>query len=250
MTNSFNKDYFSCLASLEADNFWFRCRNMILLWVFARFCGKAKNFLEIGCGTGFVISAVVKRFPGISAVGSDLFVEGLEFARQRVPRAKFYQLDALDLPYCGEFDCIGAFDVLEHVVDDSTVVKQVYNSLTPNGLFLVTVPQHRWLWSDVDEASCHKRRYSLQCLSKLLTDSGFEIVYTTSFMSVLLPVMYLNRFFLKHNRNKDDALFSELRINRLLNQILFFASLIDVKLIQLGIRLPLGGSRLVVCKKK
>jgi 2-polyprenyl-3-methyl-5-hydroxy-6-metoxy-1,4-benzoquinol methylase len=48
-------------------------------------------------------------------------------------------------------DLVGAFDVLEHIEDDNRVLRELYRMLAPNGVVIATVPQHRWLWSSVDE---------------------------------------------------------------------------------------------------
>ncbi len=40
-------------------------------------------------------------------------MEGLKYAKQRVPGAEFIQMDATEMPFENEFDAIGAFDVLE-----------------------------------------------------------------------------------------------------------------------------------------
>ena len=64
------------------------------------------------------------------------------------------------MPFQGEFDIVGAFDVLEHIENDELVMQGVRNALRPGGLFLVTVPQYQWMWSALDEIVHHKRRYS------------------------------------------------------------------------------------------
>src|SRR5690606_22871969 len=116
-------------------------------------------FLEIGCGTGFVLSGVADAFPAVRLFGSEIFTAGLEFAARRQPSVNFMQMDARSLPFLDEFDVIGAFDVLEHIVEDGQVLAQMREALKPNGIILLTVPQHEWLWSPVDEFACHVRRY-------------------------------------------------------------------------------------------
>ncbi len=69
------------------------------------------------------------------------------------------QFDACAIPYKAEFDVIGAFDVIEHIEEDTAALTQMYQALKPGGGLLITVPQHRFLWSAVDEMSYHKRRY-------------------------------------------------------------------------------------------
>ena len=55
---------FSRLASLKAGHWWFRSRNRLILWVLERVIQKPfKDFLEIGCGTGFVLEGISRAFP-------------------------------------------------------------------------------------------------------------------------------------------------------------------------------------------
>ena len=54
---------FNHLAEMEAGNWWFRSRNKILLWVLKQHVGRFENFLEVGCGTGFVLQAIQEAFP-------------------------------------------------------------------------------------------------------------------------------------------------------------------------------------------
>src|SRR3990167_4193172 len=83
-TKFFNKEAFTPLYQLEDNHFWFRARNQLILWVLAKFFPRAKCFLEIGCGTGYVISAIQKAFPALSVVAADIFQESLPFVRERM----------------------------------------------------------------------------------------------------------------------------------------------------------------------
>ena len=148
--------------------------------------------LEIGCGTGFVLSALhaQRRF---QLVGAEQHIAGLRFARERLPEVEFVQLDARRLPYRCEFDAIGAFDVIEHIDEDEEVMASAHAALRPRGLFVLTVPQHAWLWSSTDDYAHHKRRYSRAELLAKMRRRGFAIRFCTSFVFTLLPLMYLSR---------------------------------------------------------
>ena len=249
MAVGFKSHYFKDLAELEAGNFWFRGRNKLILWALRKYSPELKSFLEIGCGTGFVISAIAKQFPSALLSGSEYLEEGLVFARQRLPKADFNQMDARNIPYESAFDAIGAFDVLEHIDEDEAVLTQIGKALKPGGLVFITVPQHRWLWSSVDDYACHVRRYSPDELLQKVSGAGFEMLRSTSFVSTLLPAMYLSRL-LQRNKtdmNMDDV--AGLHINPILNKIFEWLLNFDLALIRLGVSLPMGGSRLLVARK-
>lgn len=251
MNIGFKSHYFKKLAELEAGNFWFCARNRIILWALHAYSPTLKSFLEIGCGTGFVISGISKRFPDVMLFGSEYLEAGLVYARQRVPTAKFTQMDARNIPHESELDAIGAFDVLEHIKEDEAVLQEIYKALKPGGIVFITVPQHRWLWSAVDEYACHVRRYAAKELHQKVCRTGFEIIRSTSFVSTLLPAMYLSRL-LQRNKmdvSRDTNTISELRINPILNT--FFECLLnfELALIRVGVSFPVGGSRLLVARK-
>ena len=242
----FKANYFKKLAELESGNFWFRARNKIILFAVNQYCPTLKSFLEIGCGTGFVLSAISQKFPETKLFGSEYFEEGLVFARQRLPNAKLSQMDARDIPYKLKLDAIGAFDMLEHIKEDKVVLQQIFKALKPGGIAFITVPQHRWLWSVVDDYACHVRRYNANELHEKVYAAGFNIIRSTSFVSTLLPVMYLSRIL---KRNKVDNDMVELRINPVLNKIFEWFLDFELLLIRVGFSLPFGGSRLVVALK-
>jgi SAM-dependent methyltransferase len=249
MGSGFRAHYFRELAELEEKNFWFRARNRIILWAIRKYSRDMKTFLEIGCGTGFVISAISSQFGNIKLFGSEYFEEGLAYARDRVPDAEFSQMDARHIPFRSEFDAIGAFDVLEHIEDDAIVLQQIFGALKPGGTLFISVPQHRWLWSVTDEYACHVRRYDSDELKNKVCGAGFEIMRSTSFVSTLLPAMYFSRLLQQNevDMNIDD--FAGLRVNPVLNQLLEWMLNFELILISIGISLPVGGSRLLVARK-
>lgn len=124
---------FDLLADVEAGNWWFRSRNRILLWVLKKHVGRFESFLEVGCGTGFVLMAVRKTYPDTELYGSEYFEEGLIHARQRVPSANFAKLDARKMLDCERYKVIGAFDVIEHINEDDIVLSNLSRALKPGG---------------------------------------------------------------------------------------------------------------------
>jgi hypothetical protein len=124
----------------------------------------------------------------------------------------------------------------------------MYRAMRSGGLMLLTVPQHKWLWSYVDEYAHHKRRYSAQEIRAKVEAAGFKIIRITSFVSLLLPLMYLSRLRNKHAREGYDDT-EELRIGGVINQILGWVMNIERLLIAMHIPLIVGGSLLVVAEK-
>lgn len=244
----FDPDFFAVLSELEADSFWFRSRNNLIIWALGKYFPNAKNLLEIGCGTGYVLSGIEGAFPGLELFGSEILSEGLCFIEKRVKNATLFQMDARSIPFKNEFDVIGAFDILEHVEEDELVLSEIYKAVRPGGGLVLTVPQHAFLWSHADEYACHCRRYSAGELIEKVKKSGFNVVKYTSFVSLLLPVMLFARL-IKRRPDTNDGAIQELKTGGFINTIFQKAMDVELSFICAGIRMPVGGSLLMIAKK-
>lgn len=249
-SGGFQPEYFGQLASLEAGNFWFQSRNTLILLLLKKHISTLKSFLEIGCGTGFVLSAIASAFPSATLTGAEIYSAGLEYAAHRLPGAQFMQMDARKIPFESHFDALGAFDVLEHIQEDSIALTQVYQALKPDGTLILTVPQHPLLWSSQDEMACHVRRYTATELKQKVLSAGFDIVDSGSFVALLLPLMWLSRRLGNTNNGGHHDPMTELRIGRVANLILSVIMMVERMLFRLGVRFPAGGSLFLVARKR
>ncbi len=202
-----------------------------------------------------MLKGLQNNFSNYQLEGSEIHLEGIKFAKERLPKVQFFQMDATNIPFENQYNAIGAFDVLEHIEADEKVMKEVYKALKPNGLFLISVPQHQWMWSINDDIAYHKRRYSRKEMKQKLTDNGFEIKYIGSFVFALFPMMYFSRLFKQKKVEKitDELILkemNELQLNPVVNFIFGLFMKIDVLMIKLGISLPIGGSLIAVAQKK
>lgn len=245
----FDASHFSELARLEETNFWFRARNSIIIWACEKYAPHFSSMLEVGCGTGFVLSGLIQRFPDAKFVGSEIFTDGLAFASERIESAELMQMDARKIPYVEEFDGVGAFDVLEHIEEDETVLSELHNALKPGGILLITVPQHAWLWSAADEYACHERRYSASELKIKVEAAGFETLRSTSFVTTLFPAMVASRL-MKRVESKNYDPVSEFKLHPVLNSLFERMLRMELACIKMGLNLPFGGSRLMIAKKR
>ena len=248
LPGGFKREYFEELASLEERNFWFRARNQVIAWAVATYFPKARSFFEVGCGTGFVLSSLARSLPDLELYGSELFAEGLLFAARRLPRATLLQMDARAIALAESVDVIGAFDVLEHIREDECVLREMLHAVRPGGGVVITVPQHQFLWSRQDECAHHVRRYSAAELRSKLLAAGFAVAKMTSFVSLLLPAMFLSR--IKKQRAATFDPMDELKIGRLTNAVLAGVLSIELSLIRRGVSFPAGGSLLAVAYRQ
>ena len=246
-SDGFSADFFPSLFQLESGHFWFATRNRIILWGLQKYLPQTRTFFEVGCGTGFVISSLARALPSLQLSASEILVTGLNFAAGRAPRAEMFQMDARSIPFDSEFDAIGAFDVIEHIEEDDVVLREIWRALKPGGGVLLTVPQHPFLWSPLDDVSFHKRRYTSLELGARLRQAGFEVLHMTSFVSLLLPLMLLSRMQYKIQNHKSS--FDELRISPAMSRLFSVVSRLEEWLIKRDISLPAGGSLFAIARR-
>lgn len=246
--DGFPEESFEGLARVESGNFWFRARNAIVLWALRKYFPEFQSLLEVGCGTGFVLSGIAQAFPHARIAGSEVYTAGLAFAAKRLPCVELLQMDARKLPYEAEFDVVAAFDVIEHILADDLVLQNLYRAVKPGGGCLITVPQHQWLWSPVDDAACHQRRYTRTELHAKVAAAGFRIVRSTSFVTLLLPLMLASRLAARRSGRAGSS--EALALNPVLDRALDAVMRVEHLVIRSGVSLPIGGSRLVVLRRR
>lgn len=238
---------FSRIAALQRGNYWFESRNRLITWAMRRYFPGARSFADIGCGTGYVLGALHETFPHMQLTGTDFLEQGLAFARTQVPSATFLHMNTLELSLPEPVDVAGCFDVLEHIPDDEEAIRRVRGVIRPGGGLLVTVPQHRWLWSSADDQAHHVRRYRRHEMVGRLRSAGFEVLRTTSFVSLLLPLMAASRW--RDARKKKGPEATDLVVPAPLNVAFAAALTLERACIKGGASFPAGGSLFVVARR-
>jgi len=246
--SGFDPASFAALAEIEDSHFWFVARNELIVGLTNRYFANARSYLEIGCGNGAVLRAVAGSRKWDRITGSDLHPTGLAHARARLPpEVELVQMDARTIPVIETFDLIGAYDVVEHVADDEGVLRGLRRATRTGGGAIIAVPQHPSLWSRADEIGHHQRRYRFGELEAKLQRSGFDILFSSSFTVILLPLMALSR--LKARAASDDSdIEREIATPPAINAALKSVLRAEVRLTLGGVRWPIGGSRVVVAR--
>ena len=244
-------DAFDGLSLAEDSHFWFRTRNRLLTGLVNKYCHYAKSFLEVGCGNGTVLRAMAGARKWERIAGMEFHVNALLNARARLgDRVELIQADARKIMIEGAFDMVGAFDVIEHIVEDEAVIRQMRSALAPGGHLILAVPQHPFLWSASDVAAQHVRRYRRGELESKLSAAGMQPIFSTSFVSLLLPGMLASR--LARRGAAMDAKVeanAEFSIPPWLNRAFGIVTDLEVNLSLSGVRWPMGGSRMVLARR-
>jgi SAM-dependent methyltransferase len=75
----------------------------------------------------------------------------------------------------GSFDAVLAFEVIEHVEDDTGLLTEMGRVSRPEGVLILSTPVHADLWSPLDDACGHVRRDEPAVLFEKIRTAGFEI---------------------------------------------------------------------------
>lgn len=234
---TFAPAYFEKLKKAEEKHFWFEVRRKWIYDSIRKFILPPASVLEIGCGTGNVSSFLSQK--QYSVTGCEFFAEALGMAW---PGFIKVQGDSNTLPFKdNSFDIIGLFDVLEHFEDETALIKEALRVVRKGGIIVVTVPARAELWSQADELSLHKRRYTKKRLQQVLSEPKLcPLLLKYIFMSLYIPTKYL-----RAHGYKESYHFG---FNRLVNTLL--RSIFDVeRIVSKGLPLPLGTSIIAVARK-
>src|SRR5919109_1417462 len=97
--------------------------------------------LDVGCGAGQVAKAVKGARPDMQVFACDVSRSALEAASASPDGVDFRLATAERLPFPdGEFDFVWIFDVLEHVEDPESVLREVARVLKPDAGFHIVLP--------------------------------------------------------------------------------------------------------------
>jgi len=186
---SYPEDANDLYFAIEDGSFWFRHRNNCLTHLVKQHAGD-RIFHDIGGGNGAVTLAIQRT--GIPAVLIEPGIKGCQNARKRgvenVVCAVFQSALDPDHPIASA----GMFDVLEHIEDEQSFLKDLHGRMAVGGKLFVTVPAFNMLWSEEDDQVGHYRRYTLASLERVLSDAGFKAEYGTYLFSFLpLPIFLM-----------------------------------------------------------
>ncbi len=157
--------------------------------------GKGLRVLDIGCGTGGLVSWLRAR--GARATGIDLAAEALAFCRQRGHRA-LARASSLSLPFAAEsFDLVVCTDVLQHLPHpsgDTLALAEAWRVLRQGGHLYVRTNSGCGETGPVERSATY-RRYTRAELWQRLAAAGFVIERCSYANAVAaLPTLLARRF--------------------------------------------------------
>ncbi len=148
-------------------------------------------FLEIGCGDG----EFTELFGGLLHRGTaiDMSPHAVRTTSERINGSSTVEVlhtELQDYSPVEQYALVIAYDVLEHIPDDTSAIKKIANLLKPGGhlLFSSPVKMSEWRWDD--DYYGHIRRYEQSEIDGLLNTAEFRIIEQ---WDVTFPVLWMMR---------------------------------------------------------
>jgi len=181
---------FQVHAATEEKHWWFTARREIFLALLKDVLPPSNEHLliDVGCGTGGNTAAFGREY---RCMGIDPIPEAIAFAQEKFPQQEFRTGSAPDdaQEEAAQADAVLLLDVLEHVEDDTGLVRKLLSHVKPGAYLLMMAPADPSLWSPHDEGFEHFRRYDLESFRALWTNLSVEEKLVSYCNTRLYPVV-------------------------------------------------------------
>jgi len=152
--------------------------------------------LEIGSGIGNLTRELLPRESFVASDCDPVYIEILNNFSLRRPGVEIATIDAQNSDdferFKSSLDTVICLNVLEHLTDSIRAMKNFYQALSHGGRLIILVPQGAHLYSPLDQAVGHVKRYSRQELMDELKAAGFEIEFMMDFNRIGVPGWFVN----------------------------------------------------------
>lgn len=146
-------------------------RDRILAQLASQPCGKV---LEVGCGAGALLREMADQ--GHQCTGFEAAESAAAIARQMAGTSSQTRIVGKhSREWDSNYDVLIACEVLEHIEDDTTALREWLKWLRPGGLVIISMPAHMKSWSKRDEWAGHLRRYERADMERLACDAGLKV---------------------------------------------------------------------------
>jgi SAM-dependent methyltransferase len=141
----------------------------------------AGKVLEFGAGDGAFVKQFRARGADVDCVEID---EGLRVGLRQLGGRVYGDIREV----AGEsYDFIYSVNVLEHIPDLESEIKELRRVLRPGGVLFVFVPAFRMLWTSLDTEVGHVTRFTRASLVTALEGGGFGVQRVAYFDSLGFP---------------------------------------------------------------
>jgi ubiquinone/menaquinone biosynthesis C-methylase UbiE len=242
-------DEYLAMFELEQSLWWYQGMREITASLLEKNL-KQKNglrILDVGCGTGYSMSWLRRRFQSSEVFGVDLFYQAAALWRQHeIHTAAVASADALPFP-ADEFDLVTCFDVIYQLSkeDARRAVQEYYRVLKQGGLLYIREPAYDWMRGSHDIVVATKHRFTRTRLKTVLESEGFRIRRATYANTLLFPAAMPHRFLSRLRQSEESDVQA---VHPLMNRVFAAALKLEARLLR-RLSFPFGLSVIMVAEK-
>jgi 2-polyprenyl-3-methyl-5-hydroxy-6-metoxy-1,4-benzoquinol methylase len=118
----------------------------------------ARTIVDFGAGVGALAQTVRPWARKLVCVEPDAVQTDM------LKAAGYEVVDSISALPEGSVDYVYTVNVMEHIQDDRAILSEIFKTLRSGGRLLVYVPALQWLYSSMDAAVGHVRRYHMKDL--------------------------------------------------------------------------------------
>ena len=219
---------------------------------------KFSHIIDIGSGDAFLLKKIEENSVAnqYSAVDIAYTPEIINEIKKNDPGSliSFYSsLKQLNISK-DKSNCILLLDVLEHCENDNELLQSIIKSdlVSPETLFIITVPAFPFLFSKHDQNLAHYRRYTRKQLVSICRQNKLNIISCNYFFFSLFLIRLFQFIFEKAGlyspKNSLGAWNKGVFLSNIFSSILWLDFQVNYLLSKTGLRLP-GLSCYCICKK-
>lgn len=86
---------------------------------------KFNSVMDAGCGVATLLGDISRSYPNVELFGCDYSGDAVEIGKKRLPKANLWQIDLSQEAAPAQADLVTCIDVLEHIEDDLTAMKNL-----------------------------------------------------------------------------------------------------------------------------
>ena len=154
------------------------------------------NILEVGAGCGSFTKNYLDQIENNKITLTELDKKNIDDLKERFKNNKNIEVSDKSIEKIqNKFDTILYLHVLEHIKNDKTEIKNAIDKLNDGGIIIFMVPAHQKIYSNLDKAVGHYRRYSGEFFSKTL--NSLERINFKYLDAIGYFLYFLNKIFFK-----------------------------------------------------
>ena len=155
------------------------------------------DMLEVGAGCGSFTKGYMKNFRSITLTDTDVGSYNL-LKKNFISEKNINVLNSNITDINNRFNTLLYFNVLDHIKEDKFEIKEALEKLNYGGHLIILVPAHQKIYSKLDKAVGHYRRYDINFFKENSRSKGFwlnAIIFVIYFL--FFSCKFFNKYFIE-----------------------------------------------------